>query len=354
MSYKRWFSTLWPLLLLCASCHARTHGSPAPTTGILPGSSASHQHKGGKPTSPSKSAKKHAPPRVRVLYLVSADRRVDPERKRAIATAIKHVQKWYAGKLGGATFTLSSPVVEVAKSKQKAAWFDSNPNGKDRDVWSYNNIFAEAGRVAGARHDDPSAVWVIYSDSPGGGGRGGNGVAILPDHDLLGLMGKHPKEKNVDRWIGGLAHELGHAFGLHHTAGEKHRERAVMQLGYLTYPEAYLTAGERDQLWRSPFFSVTSANTSRSLGTYAYTGGSFERRAMKTQTYWLERKMDGRVHYTFREVSRSASHAIARDEWRKFLIKVPLKGGQSMLSTDDGKSWVKLYSVTYAKPSSSK
>ncbi len=305
------------------------------------------KHRGRKPakkTTSSSTSTTNA--RVRVLYLVSADKKVDPRRRAVIEGAIKHVQKWYATKLGGSTFTLSDPVVEVARAQKPAAWFDSNPNGPDRDAWSYNNILAQASKVHGVRQGAPNTVWVIYSDSPDGGGRGGNGVAILPDHDLLGLLGEHPTEKNVDRWIGGLAHEIGHAFGLHHTEGKEHRDGALMQLGYTKYPETYLTELEKNTLWRSPFFSVTASNKSRHLATYTYAKGVFERRAMRTQTYWLERKSDGSAHFTFREIELTETHSIARDDWRGFVIKVPLEGGQSMLSMNDGKSWRPLYKLT--------
>jgi hypothetical protein len=55
-----------------------------------------------------------------------------------------------------------------------------------------------------ARHDDLHYIWVIYSDGPGNKGRGGSGVTCLLEDDLLGLIGKHPTQKDAPRWVGGL------------------------------------------------------------------------------------------------------------------------------------------------------
>ncbi|MEC9399797.1 MAG: hypothetical protein VX475_19370 [Myxococcota bacterium] len=334
-------------LTSCARAQAQAQGAGNTSAPRDVAADSDDENQRSRPTAAPRPTKHRSEaPKVRVLYLVSSDKEVDPRRKAVIEGAITHVQGWYRAKLGGSTFTLNSPVVEVARSEKPARWFDSNPNGANRDEWSYNNILAQASKVKGVRLGDPLTVWVIYSDSPGGGGRGGNGVAILPDHDLLGLLGEHPHEKNVDRWVGGLAHEVGHTFGLKHTEGKEHRESALMQLGYAKYPETYLTPQEKNVLWRNPFFSVTSANRSRSLGVYAYAGGVFERRRMASQTYWVERKADGLTHFTFREIEQTETHSIARDDWRGYLIKIPLAGGESQLSADGGESWGALYQVS--------
>jgi len=151
--------------------------------------------------------------RVRVIYLVSRDREENVEYTAALEHAIQDLQNWYGQQLGGPTYRLSDPVVEVVKSNRPADWFYGNPNGNHQDNLGYNNTFAEAKRLRGAKHNDPKFVWVIYSDGPGNKGRGGSGVTCLPEDDLLGLVGKHPTQKNKLRWIAGLGHELGHASG---------------------------------------------------------------------------------------------------------------------------------------------
>jgi hypothetical protein len=130
--------------------------------------------------------------KVRVIYLISSDRQEQPEYTKALEHAIRDLQTWYGKQLGGPTFRLNDPVVEVVKTTQKADWYTKNPNGTNPDDWGFNNTLPEAGKLLGARHYDPENVWLLYSDGPGDKGRGGAGVAYLPEDDLLGLVGKHP------------------------------------------------------------------------------------------------------------------------------------------------------------------
>jgi len=95
---------------------------------------------------------------------------------------------------------------------------------------------------------------------------GAAGVALLAANDLRGLTGQQnvpacpgepPDAAGVCRWVGGLGHELGHAFGLEHPVpcpgGSD--DAALMCLGYITYPATYLTQADQEILDVSPFFS---------------------------------------------------------------------------------------------------
>ena len=193
---------------------------------------------------------------VRLIYLVSKDREERSDFRQAIEGAIQELQKWYGEQLKGATFRLHNPIVEVVHSSQPANWFYTHPNGSNRDDWGFNNTLAEAGRLLGARYNDPHFIWVLYSDGPGNKGRGGSGVTCLPEDDLLGLIGKHPTQKHPARWVYGLGHELGHAFGLPHPADIVRDKDALMWAGfYMEHPEkAYLTESDKAILLHSPFF----------------------------------------------------------------------------------------------------
>jgi hypothetical protein len=62
------------------------------------------------------------------------------------------------------------------------------------------------------------------------------------------------------RWVGGLGHELGHAFGLPHppeceSNSASCPSTALMWLGYISYPNAQLTDGDRTKLNQSRFFA---------------------------------------------------------------------------------------------------
>ena len=95
-----------------------------------------------RPAAPEKSVKGS-------IYLVSADRTVREDFKKGIETAAKDLQGWYGKQLGGPTFRLNDPTVEVVKSDKDAKWFYSHPNGDDKDDWGFNNGLAEARRLVG-------------------------------------------------------------------------------------------------------------------------------------------------------------------------------------------------------------
>ena len=87
------------------------------------------------------------PKSVRIVYLVSADRTARADFTKAIEAAAKDLQAWYAKQLGGPTFRLDQPAVEIVKSDKQAKWFYSNPNGDNKDDWGFNNGLAEAQRL---------------------------------------------------------------------------------------------------------------------------------------------------------------------------------------------------------------
>ena len=289
--------------------------------------------------------------RVRVVYLVSRDRKENVEYTAAIEHAIRDLQKWYGKQLGGPTFRLSDPVVEVVHSNRPAAWFYSNPNGKDQDNWGFNNALGEAKELCGAKHNDPNFVWVIYSDGPGDKGRGGSGVTCLPEDDLLGLVGKHPTQKDKPRWIAGLGHELGHAFGLPHPSDTVKHADAIMWAGiYGKYPDkTYLTDDDKKALLRSPFFYRADDSPvfqkGKVIARYQYDGGAFEQHAGKDPIDWTETKGEGEAGYTFQELRRDGENIYIRDDSRGFTIRLPVSGGRSAISADNEKTWQPLYEV---------
>lgn len=289
--------------------------------------------------------------RVRVVYLVSADRTEVKEYTAAIDHAIRDLQQWYGKQLNGVTFRLRDPVVEVVQSGKPATWFSSHTNGSRQDDWGYNNTLAEARQLVGAKHFDPKFVWVLYSDGPGNKGRGGSGVTCLPEDDLLGLVGKHPRQKDKSRWIAGLGHELGHAFGLPHPKDTAKYADALMWTGiYGKYPDkTYLTEEDKQRLLKSPFFyrsdGTPVVREPKVVARYAYKGGAFVQHD-GTPIEWAETTNDGAVAFRFKEVRRDKEHIYIRDAGRSLIVRLPVQGGWASISSDNESTWHHLHELS--------
>jgi hypothetical protein len=200
---------------------------------------------------------------VRVVYLFPSDASPRQDCILAINKAIKHLQQWYLAQMGnGKTFALTKPIVEVIQTKHKAKWYAKHPAG-EYHLWFWNNVLVDAFALTGATFNDPNFTWIFYIDAENDpnqyGGAGTQGVAVLPQHDLDGLMGL--SSEPIMRWIGGLGHELGHAFGLPHPPGCEQDQslpesQCLMYLGMYQYPNTFLLAQDKEKLNQTRFFGM--------------------------------------------------------------------------------------------------
>lgn len=216
-------------------------------------------------------------PMVQVIYAIPKGRLYNERYDEAVQDAILHVQDWYAKQLDGRTFSIEEPSPLVCEVQNESEYFESGGG------W-YRTIEA-VQHCAPVEHSSDEFVWAIYIDagydcgdlSEGELGAGVAGITILNNADLKGLVAPttfltcpdyHPRGEYG--WIGGLAHELGHAFGLEHPPGcddayysgmldgpnaEDHCDiAALMWWGYYwDYPDTYFTDEGIAILESSPF-----------------------------------------------------------------------------------------------------
>jgi hypothetical protein len=218
---------------------------------------------------------------VHVVYLVPADKTPRDDYAAAVEEAILEMQAFYQEELGisrsrgrktvGETFETFTPTVEVVVTPHDSAYYNAN-----NQAGSFEFFFRAVGdgfEATGGGFNDPDAVWVYYIDADpacGQGTGGTSGVALLPANDLRGLVGEPnvppcigdpPDTGGVCRWVGGLGHELGHAFGLPHPPGcdqgtcSAEAFFSLMFFGYILYPDTYFLDEDKELLEASPFFA---------------------------------------------------------------------------------------------------
>ena len=203
---------------------------------------------------------------VRVLYVVPSDRDFRDEHSDAIARAMASLQGWYRDQMGGPTFTLYAAQPERCQT--------SNPDEHYfRGAW--DKLLRDVQKCVPVEAGTSDYAWVVYADvgtycdDPYSVGRGGPGLTMVGRDDLEGLIGNRlvysddcggPWDGPVNRWIGGIGHELGHALSLLHPPGCDDGDPgcdtgALMWDGYASYPDTYLRADEKEALLPSPFIT---------------------------------------------------------------------------------------------------
>lgn len=212
---------------------------------------------------------------VRMIYLVPSDKSVRADYQIAIASAISDLQGFYKDQLGGGyAFPMHSPIVEVFQTSHPSAFYSTGYNARPGGF--YESVLSDGFALTGGGFNDPDNRWIFYIDADlicGQYTGGTSGIALLPANDLRGLTSQAtvpvcPSDRSnilsVNRWVGGLGHELGHSFNLPHPpgcdngncAGGQYAYLSLMYIGYLYYPGTYLLDEDKAKLLAGGFFEV--------------------------------------------------------------------------------------------------
>ncbi|MFG1809552.1 RICIN domain-containing protein [Streptomyces sp. NPDC049040] len=237
-------------------CVVPAGGSSAGDTGLvqLPCSGAASQAwllpgKAGGGTTTTPPAKT-----VRVYWLKPSDVAFDQRYPDGIADVMREAQRYYKQELGK-TFTLNNPVVEVVDGDQPRSWYENTPNGGDRYWWSVTNMQNELARKFGL--NNPDSRWInvgeISAEGDGAGGGGSPGWVVLSGHDADGAAGISGQSMN--RWYGGMVHELGHALGLPDAAST---DGTPMSASFYDYPNTHFSQSQKDQILNGRYGSFLS------------------------------------------------------------------------------------------------
>ena len=219
--------------------------------------------------------------KVRVIYAAPADRPFRADYSSGIAWAMTEAQTWYRRQLRGLTFELHDGSPEFCQMPEDSDHYATG------DAW--DKVVEGVQDCAPVALHTPGISWYVFADvqercgEDHELGKGGNGAAIVPRHDLevlarsTDIQGcKGPVTRSRASIAGGFGHELAHNFGLPHPPGcdDGHAHcdlDAVMSLGYFEYPDTYLRPGEKEFLMRSRFLRSTGPRGA-SPGEFAIEG----------------------------------------------------------------------------------
>ncbi|NEB02073.1 hypothetical protein [Streptomyces sp. SID13726] len=194
-----------------------------------------------------------APPTgtVRVFWLRPSDVANDSRYPNGITSVMQESQRYYRQELG-VTFTLNNPAVEVVQGSHPRSWYENTPNGGDAYWWVVFNMQQELMARLGLRAPDSRWLCVgeVSAEKAGvSGGGGGGGWVILSGHDADGAAGINSP---MNRWYGGMVHELGHAFGL---PDSTRTDGTPMSASFYDYPNCHFDQQQKNGIRNGPYGS---------------------------------------------------------------------------------------------------
>ena len=244
-----------------------TGSNPAPTaftvngvacTGSLPTSAPATPTTTATSAPPTSTPPTSGPPpakTVRVFWLKPTDVAFDQRYPDGIANVMREAQRYYKQELGE-TFTLNTTVVEVVNGEHDRNWYiTTNCSGSDHYWCVVGNMHQELMRRLGIRNPDSRWLCVgeISAEEPNRSGGGASvGWVTLSGHDADGGAGINGP---MNRWYGGMVHELGHAFGLPDAAST---DGTPMSASFYNYPNTHFSQAQKNAILAGPYGSFLS------------------------------------------------------------------------------------------------
>ncbi|GAA1616428.1 cellulose binding domain-containing protein [Actinoplanes couchii] len=220
------------------------------TGGVVPSSP-------GPSTSPSPSTSTGTPPAktVRVFWLKPTDVAFDQRYPDGITAVMREAQRYYRQELGK-TFTLNSTVVETVTGEHDRNWYiTTNCSGSDHYWCVVGNMHQELMRRFGIAN--PDSRWLVVGEISAeetnqSGGGASPGWVVLSGHDADGAAGINGP---MNRWYGGMVHELGHAFGLPDSTST---DGTPMSASFYDYPNTHFSQSQKNAIMSGPYGSFLS------------------------------------------------------------------------------------------------
>lgn len=161
---------------------------------------------------------------------------------------MKEAQRYYKQELGK-TFKLNDPVVEVVVGEHVRSWYENTRNGNDKYWWSVFNMQQELLRRL--KLNAPDRRWLmvgeVSAEGDGAGGGGGSGWVILCQHDADGAAGIGG---TMNRWYGGMVHELGHALGM---PDSSRTDGTPLSASFYDYPNTHFNQDQKTRILNGPY-----------------------------------------------------------------------------------------------------
>ena len=184
---------------------------------------------------------------MRVFWLRPSDVAFDQKYPDGIGKVVLEAQRYYQQELGK-TFKVNPQIVETVVGEHPKAWYESTANGSDNYWWSVFNMRDELVRRFSLKN--PDSRWMIVgevsAEGPGAGGGGNVGWVMLCQHDADGAVGIGG---TINRWYGGMVHELGHAFGLPDASSS---DGTPMSAALYDYPNTHFSAAQKQSILSGP------------------------------------------------------------------------------------------------------